>query len=250
MVGLIPVLLIFTFSNISTWSMRCFQYASTPYITVCSNSRGNSRLPSIPTITRNWSVMPLLSLKTSIIFMRKLHVNIQMRGPSQTSNLRSLLRSFAICHLDCIHLNTFNPLYSDTRYNEKIRYSDKFISHVPFALEMIVNQKSNKNIVFITSRSILSRYLLDLLKRPFYSLNVLGFNDTSTLVGHFVSSPRERGKEKVVEQMKEMNREERGAGMKVKKQKKQKHSPSILTCYKDRRPFPTVSQYQLDAPVT
>ena len=29
-----------------------------------------------------------------------------------------------------------------------------------------------------------------------------------------------------------------------------KLSPSILTCCKDSRPCPTVSQYQLDAPVT
>ena len=52
---------------------------------------------------------------------------------------------------------------------------------------------------------------------------MLGFNDTSTLVGHFVSSPREREKLKIgetVEEMKERNREERGTGMKVKKQKK------------------------------
>ena len=46
---------------------------------------------------------------------------------------------------------------------------------------------------------------------------VLGFNDTSTIVGHSVSSPREREKK--------------------------------LTCYKDNRPCPNVSQYQLDAPV-
>ena len=32
---------------------------------------------------------------------------------------------------------------------------------------------------------------------------VLGFNDTSTLVGHFVSFPREREIEKIVEEMKE-----------------------------------------------
>ena len=51
---------------------------------------------------------------------------------------------------------------------------------------------------------------------------MLGFNDTSTLVGHFVSSPREREKdiEEIVEEMKERVREERGTGMKVKKQKK------------------------------
>ena len=81
---------------------------------------------------------------------------------------------------------------------------------------------------------------------------MLGFNDISTLVGHFVLSPREREKEieEIVQEMKERDREERGTGMQVKKQKKQKHSPNILTCYKDSRPCPTVSQYQLDAPVT
>ena len=51
---------------------------------------------------------------------------------------------------------------------------------------------------------------------------MLGFNDTSTLVDHFVSSP-EKGKkeiEEIVKEMKERNREERGTGMKEKKQKK------------------------------
>ena len=65
---------------------------------------------------------------------------------------------------------------------------------------------------------------------------VLGFNDMSTLVGHFVSSPREREKVDSRGEMKERDREERGTGMKVKKQKKQKHSHSTLTCYKDSRP--------------
>ena len=52
-------------------------------------------------------------------------------------------------------------------------------------------------------------------------LIVLGFNDTPTLVGHFVLSPREKEKrEEIVEEMKERNREERGTGMKGKKQKK------------------------------
>ena len=56
-----------------------------------------------------------------------------------------------------------------------------------------------------------------------FDLIVLGFNDTSTLEGHFVSSPREREKRdrrERVEEMKERDREERGTGMKVKKQKK------------------------------
>ena len=40
-------------------------------------------------------------------------------------------------------------------------------------------------------------------------LIVLGFNDTSTLVGHFVSSPRERETEEIVEEMKKKDRGER-----------------------------------------
>ena len=54
-------------------------------------------------------------------------------------------------------------------------------------------------------------------------LIVLGFKDTSTLVGHFVSSTerekRDR-REEIEDEMTERNRDERGIGMKVKKQKK------------------------------
>ena len=52
---------------------------------------------------------------------------------------------------------------------------------------------------------------------------MLGFNDTSTLVDHFLCRLPEKGRkeiEEIVEDMKERNREERGTGMKVKKQKK------------------------------
>ena len=50
---------------------------------------------------------------------------------------------------------------------------------------------------------------------------VFGLNDMSTLVGHFVSSSREREKrEEIVEEIKEKDREEKRTGMKVKKQKK------------------------------
>ena len=47
---------------------------------------------------------------------------------------------------------------------------------------------------------------------------MLGFNDVSTRVDHFVSSPRER--EKRVDEKKERDREDRRTRMKVKKQKK------------------------------
>ena len=45
----------------------------------------------------------------------------------------------------------------------------------------------------------------------------MGFNTTSTLVGHFVP---EKGRKEIVVEMKERDREERGTGMKVKKKKK------------------------------
>ena len=82
-----------------------------------------------------------------------------------------------------------------------------------------------------------------------YDLIVLGFNDTSTLVGHFVSSPREREKRdsrgnERERQGRKRNRNEREETEEIK------HSPSTLTCYKGSKPCPTVSQYQLDASVT
>ena len=44
---------------------------------------------------------------------------------------------------------------------------------------------------------------------------MLGFKDTSTLLGHFVLSPREREeREAIVGEMKERDREERGTGVK------------------------------------
>ena len=55
-----------------------------------------------------------------------------------------------------------------------------------------------------------------------YTLIVLGFNDTSTLVDHFVSSPRDREKRDRRDSRRDEreDREERGTGVKVKKQKK------------------------------
>ena len=71
-------------------------------------------------------------------------------------------------------------------------------------------------------------------------------------MGHLCSLLEKKRKdiEEIVEEMKERGREDRGIGMKVKKQKKLKHSHSTLSCYKDSRPCPAVSQYQLDAAVT
>ena len=55
-----------------------------------------------------------------------------------------------------------------------------------------------------------------------HRLIVLGFNDMSTVMGHFVSTPRkmEKRDKEIIEEMKERDREDRGTGMKVKKLKK------------------------------
>ena len=76
------------------------------------------------------------------------------------------------------------------------------------------------------------------LLSAYMNVIVLGFNDTLTLVGHFVSAHREE----IGEEMKERDREEKGTGMKGKKHKRYKYSPLPLPA--------TVSQYQLDAQVT
>ena len=70
----------------------------------------------------------------------------------------------------------------------------------------------------------------------------LGFNDMSTLVGHFVSSPREREKR---DRRDSRGDEREGQGRKRNKNESEeteeiKTSPSTLTCYKDSRPCPTV----------
>ena len=51
-------------------------------------------------------------------------------------------------------------------------------------------------------------------------LITMGFNDTSTLAGHFVSSPREREKRDRRDSRRDERegQEERGTGVKVKKQ--------------------------------
>ena len=69
-------------------------------------------------------------------------------------------------------------------------------------------------------------------------LIVLGFNDTSTLVGHLVSSSREREKRDSRGDETEGNRNEREETEEIKT------FSSTLTCYKDSKPCPTVSQYQ------
>ena len=81
---------------------------------------------------------------------------------------------------------------------------------------------------------------------------MLGFNDTSTFVGHFVSSPREREKR---DRRNSRGDEREGLGRKRNRNESEgteeikKYSPFTLTCYKDSRLCSTISQYQLDAPV-
>ena len=67
----------------------------------------------------------------------------------------------------------------------------------------------------------------------------------STLVGHFVSSPREREKRDGREEMKERDRGGRKIN-EIEETEEIKTSPSTFTCCKDSRPCPTVRKYQLN----
>ena len=65
---------------------------------------------------------------------------------------------------------------------------------------------------------------------------MLGFNDTSTHVGHFVSSPREREKR---DRRGSRGDERKGQGRKRNRNEREeteeiKAFPFTLTCYKDR----------------
>ena len=79
----------------------------------------------------------------------------------------------------------------------------------------------------------------------------MGFNDTSTLVDHFVSSPRERKKRNRRDSRDEIEGRRRQRNRNESEETEEiKHSTSTLTCYKGSRPCPTVSQYQANTPVT
>ena len=71
-------------------------------------------------------------------------------------------------------------------------------------------------------------------------------------MGHFVLSPREREKRD-----RRGNRGDESEGQKRERNRNEseeteeiKTFPNTLTCYKDSRPCPTISQNHLDAPVT
>ena len=87
-----------------------------------------------------------------------------------------------------------------------------------------------------------------LFVRVFLALIVLGFNDTSALVGQFVSSPRKR--EKRDSRGDERERQGRKSNRNEREETEEIKTSSTFTCYKDSKPYPTVSQYQLDGPVT
>ena len=76
---------------------------------------------------------------------------------------------------------------------------------------------------------------------------MLGFNDTSFFVGHFVTSPRGREKgDRKDSRGDEREGQERKRKMNESEETEEvKHPPSTLTCYKDSRLCPTVSQFSV-----
>ena len=81
-------------------------------------------------------------------------------------------------------------------------------------------------------------------------IDCVGLRQASWLISCRLPEKGRKEIEEIVEEMKERDREERGTGMKGNKNRRNKKFPSTLTCYKDSKPCPTVSQYQMDAPVT
>ena len=75
-------------------------------------------------------------------------------------------------------------------------------------------------------------------------LTEFGYNDTSTLVGHFVSQRKGEEKLEIVKEMKERDRGERKMN-ESEETEEIKAFPSTFTCCKDSRPCPAISQYQL-----
>ena len=99
--------------------------------------------------------------------------------------------------------------------------------------------KSNFNFRHMFSMSIITMQRITLLAH-LGRLIVLGFNDTSTLVGHFVSSPREREKR---DRRDSREDEREGQGRKRKMDESEeieviKHSLSTFTCCEDSRSCP------------
>ena len=107
---------------------------------------------------------------------------------------------------------------------------------------------STHNIYFCGEIKIFSR--CSLLHVSGAMIDWSSFNDTSTLVGHFVSSPREKEK---IHRRESRGDEREGQGRKRKmnegeETKAIKHSPSTHTCCYEAglaQLRPTVSQYQL-----
>ena len=80
--------------------------------------------------------------------------------------------------------------------------------------------------------------------------SVSGFSDISTLVGHSVSSPRERQKRDRRDSRRD-EREEQGRKRnrnEIEETKEKKHSPSTFTCYKDSRSCPTLKPISVGRP--
>ena len=76
---------------------------------------------------------------------------------------------------------------------------------------------------------------------------MLGFKDPQPC-GSFCVVSQRKEIEEIVEEMKERDRVEKNKN-ESEETEEIKTSPSTLTCYKDSRPCPAVSQYQLDSPV-
>ena len=76
-------------------------------------------------------------------------------GLVRLMEMNTLGRPVAISEKDILGVTTVNPLYTDTRYNDKIRYTDNLTSTKTLSQEVTVDQNLCRNILFNTSSNIL-----------------------------------------------------------------------------------------------
>ena len=134
--------------------------------------------------------------------------------------------------LSYLWLNVAN-ISSDTMYNK---------NH--FIFDLAQKRESNWNVTGCQMPQFMIVLIpyINLLNLCWILIDCVGVLWHINACGSFCVISQRKGEKEIVEEMKDRDREERETGMKEKKQEI-KTFPSILTCYKDSKPCPTVSQY-------
>ena len=166
-----------------------------------------------------------------------------MNAQIRCCRMQHLIRVYTVCQsssniLDISAGRRMDSCYFLDKYGKKQRCPNRVNEVCIYQLYTIFTQNKCTYASLYHSNSGFDCWLI-----------VLGYNKMSTLVGHFVSSPRDREKR---DRRDSRGDEREGLGRK-REMKESEGTEEItfpLTCCKDSRPCPTVSQYQWGAPVT